>query len=94
MYSSFCKFQVRLWKDYSTKDNFGNKLYYDSTRINLGLVQNDINVLWDLAVHDLSILNYLYKDSPISVSAVGHKHFSSKPITSAFMILKYNSNFV
>ena len=44
-------------------ENFGEKLYYDSTRINLGLIQNDINVLWDLAVHDLSILNYLYKDN-------------------------------
>ena len=85
---------VKFLKNYSLKDNFGNKLYYDSTRINLGLIQNDINVLWDLAVHDLSILNYLYKDSPISVSAVGHKHFSSKPITSAFMTLKYNSNFI
>ncbi len=85
---------VKALKNYSLKDSFGNKLYYDSTRINLGLIQNDINVLWDLAVHDLSILNYLYKDSPISVSAVGHKHFSSKPITSAFMTLKYNSNFV
>ena len=85
---------VKTLKKYSSKDNFGDKLYYDSTRINLGLIQNDINVLWDLAVHDLSILNYLYKDNPISVSAVGHKHFSSKPITSAFMTLKYNSNFI
>jgi len=85
---------VKVLKNYSSKDNFGNKLYYDSTRINLGLIQNDINVLWDLAVHDLSILNYLYNDSPISVSAVGHKHFLSKPITSAFMTLKYNSNFI
>ena len=85
---------VKALKTYSLKDNFGDKLYYDSTRINLGLIQNDINVLWDLAVHDLSILNYLYKDNPISVSAVGHKHFSSKPITSAFMTLKYSSNFI
>lgn len=85
---------VRVLKRYSSKDNFGDKLYYDSTRINLGLIQNDINVLWDLAVHDLSILNYLYKDSPIAVSAVGHKHFVSKPITSAFMTLKYKSNFI
>ena len=85
---------VKTLKKYSLKDNFGDKMYYDSTRINLGLIQNDINVLWDLAVHDLSILNYLYKDSPISVSAVGHKHFSTKPITSAFMTLKYSSNFV
>ncbi len=85
---------VAALKKYSSKENFGEKLYYDSTRINLGLIQNDINVLWDLAVHDLSILNYLYKDNPIAVSAVGHKHFLSKPITSAFMTLIYNSNFI
>ena len=85
---------VRTLKKYSQNNNFGEKMYYDSTRINLGLIQNDINVLWDLAVHDLSILNYLYNDTPISVSAVGHQHFSSKPITSAFMTLKYKSNFV
>ena len=57
-------------------------------------IQNDINVLWDLAVHDLSILNYIYKESPFSVSAVGHRHFKSKPITSAFMTLQYSSNFI
>ena len=85
---------VQTLKKYSLKKNFGKKLYYDSTRINLGLIQNDINVLWDLAVHDLSILSYVNKESPLSVSAVGHKHFPSKPITSAFMTLKYKSNFV
>ena len=85
---------VQTLKKYSLKKNFGKKLYYDSTRINLGLIQNDINVLWDLAVHDLSILSYINKESPLSVSAVGHQHFPSKPITSAFMTLKYKSNFV
>ena len=43
---------VNKMKEISRKRNFGNLLYYDSTRINLGLVQNDINVIWDLAVHD------------------------------------------
>ncbi len=85
---------VQTLKKYSLKNNFGKKLYYDSTRINLGLIQNDINVLWDLAVHDLSILSYIYKEKPLSVSAIGHQHFPSKPITSAFMTLKYKSNFV
>ena len=85
---------VQTLKKYSLKKNFGKKLYYDSTRINLGLIQNDINVLWDLAVHDLSILSYINKEKPLSVSAVGHKHFPSKPITSAFMTLKYKSNFI
>ena len=47
---------VNKMKEISRRRNFGNLLYYDSTRINLGLVQNDINVIWDLAVHDL-VLN-------------------------------------
>jgi len=78
----------------SRKKNFGKIMYYDSTRINLGLIQNDINVLWDLAVHDLAILNYISNDKPVLVSAVGHKHFKTKPITSAYMTIKYNSNFI
>ena len=85
---------VNKMKEISHKRNFGNLLYYDSTRINLGLVQNDINVIWDLAVHDLAILNYIYTKKPILVSAIGHKHFSSKPITSAYITIKYEGNFV
>ncbi len=85
---------VNKMKELSLKENFGNLLYYDSTRINLGLIQNDINVIWDLAVHDLTILNYIYKKKPILVSAIGHKHFSSKPITSAYITLKYKDNFI
>ena len=85
---------VNKMKEISHKSEFGNLLYYDSTRINLGLIQNDINVIWDLAVHDLAILNYIYTKKPILVSAVGHKHFSSKPITSAYLTLKYKENFV
>ena len=81
-------------KEIATKKNFGNLLYYDSTRINLGLIQNDINVLWDLAVHDLAILNFIEGRQPKIVSAVGHCHFRSKPITSAYLTAKYDNNFV
>ena len=42
----------------------GKLYYYDSTRVNLGLFQHDINVLWDLAPHDLSIMDYLIKAQP------------------------------
>ena len=85
---------VNKMKSISSKKDFGNILYYDSTRINLGLIQNDINVLWDLAVHDLAILNYIKKEKPIQVSAIGHKHFNSKPVTAAYMTLKYRTNFI
>ena len=85
---------VNKMKEIASKKDFGNLLYYDSTRINLGLIQNDINVMWDLAVHDLAILNFIESRKPKIVSAVGHKHFKSKPVTSAYLTIKYDNNFV
>ena len=85
---------VNKIKEIASKKDFGNLLYYDSTRINLGLIQNDINVMWDLAVHDLAILNFVENRKPKLVSAVGHKHFKSKPVTSAYLTVKYDNNFV
>jgi predicted dehydrogenase len=54
----------------------GNLYYYDSTRVNLGLFQHDINVLWDLAPHDLSIMDHLIKSSPEAVVATGQGHLN------------------
>jgi len=54
----------------------GKLYYYDATRVNLGLFQHDINVLWDLAPHDLSIMDYLIKASPEAVVATGQKHLN------------------
>jgi len=52
----------------------GNLYYYDSTRVNLGLFQHDANVVWDLAPHDLSIIDYLIGDAPDAIVATGEKH--------------------
>jgi predicted dehydrogenase len=54
----------------------GSLYYYDSTRVNLGLFQHDINVLWDLAPHDLSIMDHLIKASPEAVVATGQGHLN------------------
>ena len=54
----------------------GNLYYYDSTRVNLGLFQHDVNVLWDLAPHDLSIMDHLIKASPEAVVATGQGHLN------------------
>jgi predicted dehydrogenase len=54
----------------------GKLYYYDATRVNLGLFQHDINVLWDLAPHDLSIMDYLIKTSPEAIVATGQKHLN------------------
>jgi predicted dehydrogenase len=55
----------------------GKLYYYDSTRVNLGLFQHDTNVLWDLAPHDLSIMDYLISARPDAVVATGQKHLNS-----------------
>lgn len=54
----------------------GKLYYYDSTRVNLGLLQHDVNVMWDLAPHDLSIVDYLIKAQPEAVVATGEKHLN------------------
>jgi predicted dehydrogenase len=54
----------------------GQPYYYDSSRVNLGLFQHDVNVIWDLAPHDLAIMNYLLDAEPDSVSATGQCHLN------------------
>ena len=66
----------------------GNLYYYDSTRVNLGLFQHDINVLWDLAPHDLSIMDYLIKATPEAIVATGEGHLNGHEDV-AFMTLYF-----
>jgi predicted dehydrogenase len=54
----------------------GNLYYYDSTRVNLGLFQHDVNVIWDLAPHDLSIIDHLIAESPEALVATGQTHLN------------------
>jgi predicted dehydrogenase len=54
----------------------GDLYYYDSTRVNLGLFQHDVNVIWDLAPHDLSIMDYLIEKQPEAIVATGEKHLN------------------
>ena len=54
----------------------GKIYYYDSTRVNLGLFQHDINVIWDLATHDLAIIDHLIKEAPEAISATGQNHLN------------------
>jgi predicted dehydrogenase len=57
-------------------DALGKLYYYDSTRVNLGLFQHDVNVLWDLAPHDLSIMDHLISAKPDVVIATGQSHLN------------------
>jgi predicted dehydrogenase len=65
---------VRKMKDMIKDGVLGHIYYYDSTRVNLGLFQHDVNVIWDLAPHDFSIMDYLIDEIPIAVSACGTSH--------------------
>jgi predicted dehydrogenase len=72
----------------------GDVYYYDSTRANFGLFQRDVNVIWDLAVHDMSILQYLLGESPVAISASGTGHFKASPENIAHLTLFYEKGMV
>ena len=65
---------VRRIHDLIASGELGDVYYYDSVRVNLGLFQHDVSVLWDLAVHDLSIMDYILPVKPCAVSATGTAH--------------------
>jgi len=67
---------VKKIRDIVQEGALGNIYYYDSTRVNLGLFQHDINVIWDLAPHDLAIIDHLITESPEAVSATGQTHLN------------------
>ena len=68
---------VEQLKELIHSGELGNILYFSSIRINLGLFQKDVNVVWDLAPHDLSVLKYILPQKPIAVSAVGASHLGN-----------------
>ena len=73
-------------------DLLGKILYIDSIRANLGKFQSDVNVLWDLAPHDISIINYLINEKPVSVQAIGKSYTKNELENIAYLILHYGSN--
>ena len=74
--------------------DLGDIYYYDSVRINLGLFQHDVNVLWDLAVHDLSIMDYVLGQTPASVSATGLAHVAGQPENIAYMTMFFDGRLI
>jgi len=67
---------VRKLRQLIDEGTLGKLYYYDSTRVNLGLFQHDVNVIWDLAPHDLSIMDHLIEQKPEAVIATGQKHLN------------------
>jgi predicted dehydrogenase len=67
---------VRRIKELLEEQTLGRLYYYDSTRVNLGLFQHDVNVIWDLAPHDFSIMDHLIKSTPEAIVATGQRHLN------------------
>jgi predicted dehydrogenase len=72
----------------------GEMYYYDSVRVNLGLFQHDVSVIWDLAVHDLSIMDYVLPVKPVAVSATGISHVPGEPENIAYLNLFFETNLI
>lgn len=85
---------VQKIKQLVSANEIGTINYYDSTRINLGLFQPDVNVVWDLAPHDISILFHLIEDRPVSVTATGISHLGNNIENVAFVTLHFQSNMI
>jgi predicted dehydrogenase len=84
---------VRKMKELIDGGSLGELYYYDSIRVNLGLFQKDVNVIWDLAPHDFSIMDFLIDEKPVAVSSCGKAHVNGKEDI-AFVTAYFNNNIV
>ena len=85
---------VRKIKEIAGSGELGAIYYYDAMRVNLGLFQHDVNVVWDLAVHDLSILDHVLESRPVAVSATGISHLNGAPENTAYLTLFFNDRMI
>ncbi|HEY0545775.1 MAG TPA: Gfo/Idh/MocA family oxidoreductase [Pyrinomonadaceae bacterium] len=85
---------VRRMKETVESGELGDLLYFDSVRINLGLFQRDINVVWDLAPHDLSIMDYIIGREPEAITATGSCHIERGIENIAYVMLRFSDEFI
>ncbi|MEO6156521.1 MAG: Gfo/Idh/MocA family oxidoreductase [Ilumatobacteraceae bacterium] len=85
---------VRKIRDLIQTNVLGTLYYYDSVRVNLGLFQSDVSVMWDLAVHDLSIMDYLVPVMPTTVAATAVSHVAGQPANMAYLTCRFADNFI
>jgi predicted dehydrogenase len=84
---------VRKIRELVDNGTLGSLYYFDSTRVNLGLFQHDVSVVWDLAPHDLSIMDYIINERPEAVVATGAKHLNGH-VDMAFITVYFPGNIV
>jgi len=85
---------VRKIKELIEKNELGDMIYYDSTRVNLGLFQQDVNVIWDLAPHDISIMDYLMPFKKTAVSATGSHYYGNGIVPKSLLTIYMENNVV
>lgn len=83
---------VQKIKQLVERGELGELVYYDSTRVNLGLFQQDVDVIWDLAPHDISIMNYIMPLKKLTVSATGCHYYGDKLIAKALLTIYMEKN--
>jgi predicted dehydrogenase len=83
---------VQKIRELIVEGKLGDIYYYNGIRASLGLFQTDVNVIWDLAVHDVSIMQYILNESPVAVSATGAYHVAGSPANMAHITLFFPSS--
>ena len=78
---------VRKMRELIASGELGEIYYYDAVRVNLGLFQHDVNVIWDLGIHDLSIMDWVLPSKPVAISATGISHVPGQPENVAYITL-------
>jgi len=85
---------VRKIKELISAGSLGEIFYYDSVRVNLGLFQHDVNVIWDLAVHDLAIMEFVLQRQPVAVSATGVSHIPGGREDVAYLTMFFDNQLI
>jgi len=85
---------VRKIKQIIQNGELGDLIYYDSTRVNLGLFQQDVHVIWDLAAHDISIMDYLMPFKKFTVSATGSNYYGNGIVPKSLLTIYMENNVV
>lgn len=83
---------VRKLRELVDAGELGTPRYYDSMRVNLGIYQPDVSVVWDLAPHDLAILDHLFREQPVEVTATSHRIYGARADI-ARIVVGYDSGF-
>ncbi len=85
---------IKKIKELMKKGDIGDIFYFDSVRVNLGLFQSDVNVIWDLAPHDFSMMQYLLDKKPLTLKAMGADHTGSGLEDTAYVHIDFGNNLI